>query len=100
FTIEETLFGTITTGINFDKYEDITVKMSGRTPPQSIDTFKNLILLDIVKENIVLCNYTKPTPIQKCAIPCILNYRDVMACAETGSGKTAAFLVPIINRML
>src|SRR5215831_12619559 len=44
--------------------------------------------------------FTRPTPVQQDAIPPALAGRDVLACAMTGSGKTAAFLLPILQRLL
>lgn len=57
-------------------------------------------LNDVLMQNIDRLKYTVPTPIQKVAIPLILKGRDIMACAQTGSGKTAAFLLPILNDLL
>jgi len=44
--------------------------------------------------------YTEPTPIQRDAIPHVLEARDVLACAQTGTGKTAAFALPILDELL
>jgi ATP-dependent RNA helicase RhlE len=44
--------------------------------------------------------YTEPTPIQQAAIPVILSGRDVIGCAQTGTGKTAAYLLPVLHRFL
>lgn len=44
-------------------------------------------------------SFRKPTPIQQACIPAILEGRNVMGCAETGSGKTAAFALPILQQL-
>ena len=44
--------------------------------------------------------FIKPTPIQEKAIPLILEDKDLIACAQTGTGKTAAFLLPVINKII
>lgn len=97
--LEHELFGIGNTGINFNKYEDIPVEATGNEVPSHIITFDDIKLTEIIKNSIVLARYDKPTPVQKYAIPIIISGRDLMACAQTGSGKTAAFLIPILNQM-
>ena len=95
------LFGTGhgPSGINFDRYEDIPVEATGNNVPKGIESFEEVALTPIIQSNIEMAQYTTPTPVQKNSIPVILAKRDLMACAQTGSGKTAAFLVPILNRI-
>ncbi|CAL5076558.1 unnamed protein product [Urochloa decumbens] len=88
------------TGINFDAYEDIPVETSGHDVPAPVNTFAEIDLGDALNENIRRCKYVKPTPVQRYAIPISIAGRDLMACAQTGSGKTAAFCFPIISGIL
>jgi len=44
--------------------------------------------------------YSKPTPIQEQAIPIILKNKDLIGCAQTGTGKTAAYILPILNKII
>lgn len=97
--IERQLFAQGHTGINFEKYEDIPVEASGENCPTQIDNFVEMPLTEIIRFNIELACYKSPTPVQKHAMPIILSKRDLMACAQTGSGKTAAFLMPILNQI-
>lgn len=75
-------------GLNFDKYDDIPVQVTGKDPVNPIKTFEEAGILEQCSANIKKAKFTKPTPIQKYAIPIALKGRDLMACAQTGSGKT------------
>lgn len=99
---EEAMFRSIERGINFDKYDEIPVEVTGRGKESiiPIQSFSQAQLYDTFQQNVKKSNYTKPTPVQKYALPAILGGRDVMACAQTGSGKTAAFLLPVMTGML
>ncbi len=61
--------------------------------------FTELPLCDALIEGLQAMNFKDTTPIQEKAIPAILNQKDVIACAQTGTGKTAAFLLPLINNL-
>ena len=63
-------------------------------------SFRNLGLQDALTAKCEQMGYVEPTPIQTQAIPFILQGRDIIACAETGTGKTAAFLLPIIQGLI
>ena len=74
---------------------------AGRTtPPASGVNFASLGLAAPVQAALVDENYHTPTPIQAQAIPVILEGRDLLGCAQTGTGKTAAFALPVLSRLL
>jgi ATP-dependent RNA helicase RhlE len=62
-------------------------------------TFNDLNLLKNIQTALVEEGYETPTPIQQQAIPIILEGTDLVGCAQTGTGKTAAFAIPIINSL-
>ncbi len=61
--------------------------------------FKDLNLSSGVLEGLEAMNITTPTPVQEKAIPVIIDQKDLIACAQTGTGKTAAFVLPIIDKL-
>lgn len=62
--------------------------------------FDSFNLDPILTKTVQAANYTEPTPIQSAAIPVVMQGTDVMGLAQTGTGKTAAFVLPILNRLL
>jgi superfamily II DNA/RNA helicase len=67
---------------------------------QAKNNFSDFNIDSRLLANILARGYTVPTPIQDQAIPALLTGRDVVGCANTGTGKTAAFLVPLIDKIL
>lgn len=102
--LERELFGVpndptkLQTGINFANYDDIPVEASGHDVPEPVLQFTNPPLDDHLISNIKLASYKTPTPVQKYSIPIVMGGRDLMACAQTGSGKTGGFLFPILSQ--
>lgn len=62
-------------------------------------SFENLGLHPSILKALLEAGYTQPTPIQEQAIPAAIEGRDLMASAQTGTGKTAAFMLPSLNRI-
>lgn len=79
------------------------ISVIGRSVPPPIEDFKKMQeefhLAPTLIQNLQNSGYTDPTPIQMQAIPIMLQGRQVLACAPTGSGKTAAFLIPVIHHL-
>jgi len=74
---------------------DLTADIAPPTP-----TFAELGLDPAIVRAITETGYTTPTPIQAAAIPAVMQGRDLKACAQTGTGKTAAFSLPLLQRLL
>ena len=66
----------------------------------SIHKFSDFAISPVLKQSIMNKGYIDPTPIQDAVIPLLLQGKDVVGIAATGTGKTAAFLIPLINKVL
>ncbi|KAG0050790.1 DEAD-box ATP-dependent RNA helicase [Gryganskiella cystojenkinii] len=103
--MEEELFGPenrIQTGVHFDKRNRTSqVRLKGGPANhEPITDFRQVDLHPTIIDNVMRMQYSKPTPIQRNAIPLIQGGYDLLACAQTGSGKTAAYLLPILSKVL
>ena len=65
-----------------------------------MENFKSLKIEDSLKNSLNKMNFTKPTPIQSMAIPFALEGKDILGTAQTGTGKTLAFSIPLINKLI
>ena len=81
------------------QYDDIPVEVSEGCP-DAVTEFSIEIVGEQLYRNVTLAKFTRPTPVQKYSIPIGLSGGDMMACAQTGSGKTGGFLFPVIIQML
>ncbi|NXI40476.1 DDX4 helicase, partial [Galbula dea] len=97
---ERDIFAHYKAGINFDKYGEDVVEVAGIDPPAPLLALEEANFCQTLKRNIAKAGYSKFTPVQKYSIPIILAGRDLMACSQTGSGKTAAFLLPVVTLMM
>ena len=96
-------------GIRFDEYAEVPVQRSGPgeepkgpAPLKSFDELRAAAFAvpQFALANVRRCGYDKPTPIQAHAVPLALDGRnDLMCCAQTGSGKTCGFLLPVVARL-
>lgn len=90
----------------FGKYIDPSLFVRKAVITEKVDTFVpehafiDFKVEEALKANIIKKGYVTPTPIQDRAIPHVLKGQDVVGIANTGTGKTAAFLIPIINKMI
>lgn len=80
--------------VNKPVYENLV------TAPLIKHEFADFLIADQIKNNIANKGYSVPTPIQDQVIPYVLEGRDVIGLANTGTGKTGAFLIPLINKVL
>src|SRR5271169_4792475 len=67
---------------------------------RNMQNFSELQISSYTKERLAFAKFATPTPVQVAAIPQALEGKDVLATAQTGTGKTLAFLVPILEKLL
>nr|XP_002741008.2 PREDICTED: probable ATP-dependent RNA helicase DDX52-like [Saccoglossus kowalevskii] len=79
------------------------IHISGTDIPDPIDSFQQLKqeykINSTILKNVEDVGYQSPTPIQMQTLPLMLHRREVLACAPTGSGKTAAFIIPVLHHL-
>ncbi|KAG1338160.1 DEAD-box ATP-dependent RNA helicase 20-like [Cocos nucifera] len=79
---------------------EVEVSSDSLPSPAPIESFNDMCLHSSIMKDIAFHEYTRPTSIQAQAMPVALSGRDLLGCAETGSGKTAAFTIPMIQHCL
>ncbi|KAK0723843.1 P-loop containing nucleoside triphosphate hydrolase protein [Apiosordaria backusii] len=102
--LEVQLFGEPETrkkqGVDFSNITELEVFQEGPARVDPIANFEDAGLHPAMLNNVKLAGYETPTPIQRYCLPAIKMCYDVVAVAQTGSGKTAAYLIPILNALM
>lgn len=83
-----------------DLKKTLGIKVSGPSPPNPVTSFGHFGFDDALMKTIRKNEYTQPTPIQAQAVPAALSGRDIIGIAKTGSGKTAAFIWPMLVHIM
>ena len=83
----------------FDAADEANAAQAVESATESLPAFDELGLSDEMLRAIESLGYTAPTPVQAGSIPVVLEGRDLLAAAQTGTGKTAAFLLPTMNNL-
>src|SRR5881409_1612633 len=80
---------------------EVNAERSSETLPERASArFSEMLISPYAKERLAAARFTTPTPVRAAAIPQALAGKDVLATAQTGTGKTLAFLIPVIERLL
>src|SRR5439155_18540541 len=80
---------------------EVNAERSSETLPERASArFSEMLISPYVKERLKAARFSVPTPVQAAAIPQALAGKDVVATAQTGTGKTLAFLIPVIEKLL
>ena len=82
-----------------DLQQKLGIRVAGAVPPKPVSSFAHFGFEETLMKAIRKSDFSQPTPIQAQAIPAILSGRDVIGIAKTGSGKTAAFLWPMLTHI-
>ena len=85
--------------IDVSRYINKNVVKVEEAPFVPVHKFADFAVVEPLKANIVKKGYVNPTPIQDQAIPVVLSGKDIVGIANTGTGKTAAFLIPLIHKV-
>ncbi|KAJ5464263.1 DEAD/DEAH box RNA helicase [Penicillium sp. IBT 31633x] len=87
-------------GDKLDELNSYKVVIESPNEVKAVTEWANFGLHPVMLENIRLCGYQHPTAVQSYAIPAVLSNLDLIAVAQTGSGKTGAFLIPILSKLM
>lgn len=82
------------------KFINKAIPLTETLPYVATNSFASFPIDERLRQNIIKTGYTKPTPVQDEAIPHVLLGRDLVGIANTGTGKTAAFIIPLIDKVI